>query len=100
MTEPVQVLQVEITPFAPDTVSSVKSELTPLIEQVLRETQHEDLLKNSQIQVEIEKTFPIDEAIVVAISLGGKIAYDVWRDLILPRLKSRYSVREKSKKDE
>lgn len=65
-----------IQPIPPDTLSSVKAELLPTIEAVLREAGQERLLAEGQIQVEVEQTFPTDEVVVVGFGLLSGIALE------------------------
>jgi hypothetical protein len=56
MSEPVEVIELELTPVPPDTLASSKEELMPLIEAALRDAGREDLLSGKDIQIQIEKT--------------------------------------------
>lgn len=98
MPEPPEVIELELTPIPPDTIASAKEELTPLIEATLREAGREDLLSEEHIRVQVEKTFPTDAAIVVGLTLLTGIALETYKELILPRLKRRFEVKEKSRR--
>lgn len=67
---PTEYIELTIQPIPPDTVSSVRAELLPTIEAALHEAGQEQLLTEGQIQVEVEQTFPTDQAIVVGLTLG------------------------------
>jgi len=97
MPEPLEVIEVELTPIPPDTVSSVKEELIPLIEATLREAGKEDLLSPEYIQIEVEKTFPTDAAIIVILTLLTSMALETYKELILPAWKRRYEVKQRLK---
>jgi len=90
-------VELTIQPIPPDTVSSVKAELLPAIEAALREAGQEQLLAEGQIQVEIEKTFPTDQVIIVGLTLLSQVALETFKEVVLPRLKKRHRVRQKRK---
>jgi hypothetical protein len=92
-----EVIELELTPIPPDTIASVKEELMPLIAATLREAGREDLLSEEHMQIQIEKTFPTDAAIIVGLTLLSGIVLETYKELILPRLKQRFEVKEKSK---
>lgn len=92
-----ETVELEIKPIPPDTVASVKEELIPLVETTLREAGRENLLSDEQIQIEIEKTFPVDQAIIVGLAFLSGIALETYKALILPKLKKRFEVKEKSR---
>jgi hypothetical protein len=89
-------IKLEITPEPPDTVDSVRAELVPLIRDSLTEHGRQEAI--TDIVVTMERTFPVDEAILVAISFLSKVAYDVWKTVVLPRIQNRWSVREREQK--
>jgi hypothetical protein len=51
-------------------------------------------LRENDIQFEVEKPFPVDGAILILLGFASKVAYDVWKEFILPELKERYRVRQ------
>lgn len=97
MTETPEIVELELVPIPPDTIASGKAELLPLIEATLQEAQQGDLLSEDHIQVEIEKTFPTDQAIIVGLTLASGIALETYKSLILPALKKRFEVKQKAK---
>jgi hypothetical protein len=98
MAESVEVVELELIPIPPDTIASAKEELVPLVEAALREVGREDLLSEKQIQIQIEKAFPTDQVIIVGLTLLSGIALETYKTLILPRLKERFEVKQKSKR--
>ncbi len=76
MPEVSEIIQLELTPIPPDTVASAKTELMPLIETALREAGRSDLLSDEHIQIQIEKTYPTDEVIIVGLALLSGIALE------------------------
>lgn len=98
MAETPEVIELELTPIPPDTIASAKAELIPLIEATLHEAGREDLLSENNIQIQVEKTFPTDAAIIVGLTLLSGIALETYKQLILPKLKERFEVRQKSKR--
>jgi hypothetical protein len=49
-------------------------------------------LAESDIEFEVEKTFPVEGATLILLGLASKVAYDVWKEFILPRLKEKYKI--------
>lgn len=98
MNESVEVYELELEPIPPDTIASSKAEIMPLIEKTLRDSGRDDLLSEGQINIQIEKTFPNDLVILIALVLLSDIALETYKELILPILKKRFKVKEKSKK--
>ena len=91
-------IELSIRPIPPDTVSSVKAEILPIVEAALRETGQEHLLTTGEFQIEVEKTFPTDPAIVVGLTFLSQIAVETYKAIILPRLKNRFQVKEKRRR--
>ena len=96
--EEAEYIELTIRPIPPDTVSSVKSEFIPLIRAALRDAKQVHLLDSKELQVEVEKTFPTDPAIVVGLTLLSGIALETYKAIILPRLKKRFQVEEKRRR--
>lgn len=55
-----------------------------------------ELLTNNEISVSVEETFPTAEAVHVLFTLGGGVALEVFKQVILPWLKEKYETRFKS----
>ena len=91
-------IELSIRPIPPDTVSSVKAEILPIVEAALREAGQEQLLTTGEFQIEVEKTFPTDPAIVVGLTFLSQIAVETYKAIILPRLKNRFQVKEKRRR--
>jgi hypothetical protein len=51
-------------------------------------------LAEDEIQFEEEKTFPVEGAILILLGFASKVAYDVWKEFILPRLKEKYRIKQ------
>ena len=96
-TEP-EYIELTIQPIPPDTISSVKADLLPTIEAALHEAGQEQLLTEGQIQIEVERTFPTDQVIVVGLTLLSGIALETYKEIVLPRLKKRFRTRQKRKR--
>jgi len=97
MSEPLEVIELELTPILPDTIASAKEELIPIIEAALRDAGKEALLSEEHIQIQIEKTFPTDAAIIVGLTFLSQLAVETYKAIILPELKRRFELRQKSK---
>jgi hypothetical protein len=100
MSEFPSIRQLEVTAAQPDTVSTIKEELKPIIETALREVGQEALLAKGDISIDVEQTFPAADAIVMAtVTLLSKMAYDVFTQVVLPKLKERFKVEEHQDSD-
>lgn len=88
-------IELSIQPIPPDTVASVRAELLPVIEDALRQAGQEQLLKEGQIQIEVERTFPTDEVIIIGFTLLSGIALETYKAIVLPALKKRFRIRQK-----
>jgi hypothetical protein len=51
-------------------------------------------LAESDIEFEAEDTFPIEGAILIGLTLASKIAYDIWKEFIVRKLKEKYRIKE------
>jgi len=96
--ETLEVLELTIIPIPPDTVTTVKAELLPYIEETLEEQGQESLLAEGQIQIEIERTFPTDQVVTVAVTLLSSIALETFKEVVLPRLKKRFETKQKRRR--
>ena len=85
-------------PIPPDTIASGKEEIQSLIEAALRNAGKGDFLTNGQIEFEVEKTFPVDQSIIVGLTLLSGIALETYKAIILPELKRRFKVNQKLKR--
>jgi hypothetical protein len=97
MSIPLEVVELELIPIPPDTVASVKQELIPLIEAALHEAGKDELFANTHIQIQVEKTFPTDMAIMVGLTFLSGIALETYKEIILPALKKRFEVKQQPK---
>ena len=100
--EEAEYIEVIVEPIPPDTLSSAKADILPVIEAALREAGQEQLLAEGQMQVEVEQTFPTDEIIIVGFTLLSGIALETFKAIVLPALKKRFKAwqkrRQKSKR--
>ena len=95
MDERAETVELAITPIPPDTASATKDELLAYVEQTLRDAGHADLLAAGQLQVEVERTFPTDAAVLLGITVLSRMAEETFRQVVLPALKRRYGVEER-----
>ena len=98
MSEIPEIVELELTPIPPDTLASAKKELIPLIKTTLHKSGRDGLLSDEHIQIQIERTFPTDAAIIVGLTLLSGIALETYKGLILPVLKEHFEVRRRSKR--
>ncbi|HEX6291851.1 MAG TPA: hypothetical protein VFZ66_21885 [Herpetosiphonaceae bacterium] len=98
MLETSDVIELELTPIPPDTIASGKAEIQSIIEAALREHGQTQLLADEQIQVGVEKTFPTDAVIIVGLTFVSQLAIETYKAVILPALRRRFEVRQRSKR--
>ena len=98
MTEDSGVIELELTPIPPDTIASGKAEIMAIIEASLREHQQTQILSDEQLLVSVEKTFPTDAVIIVGLTFVSSLAIETYKAIILPALKRRFEVRQRSKR--
>lgn len=91
-------IELAVQPIPPDTVSSVRAELLPLIEDALHRAGKESLLTEGQVRIEVEQTFPTDEVIVIGFTLLSGIALETYKTIVLPALKKRFRTRQKRRR--
>ena len=56
-------------------------------------------LAESDIQFTPGETFPVEGAILILLGFASKVAYDVWKEFILPELKERYKIKQQESDD-
>lgn len=98
MSEVVEVIELEIRPIPPDTVSSVRGELVPLIERTLRDAGRESLLVDGEIRIDIGRPLSVDTVIVIGLTFLSQVALETYKKLLLPVLKERVEVRRKARR--
>jgi hypothetical protein len=96
--EEAEYIELAIRPIPPDTVSSVKAEILPTIEAALREAGQEQLLSSGEFRVEVEKTTPTDVVVTAVLTLLSGIALEAYKEIVWPRLKKRFSAKEKRRR--
>jgi len=100
MAEDVTHAVVELIPIPPDTVQSIQREVENYIKEGLAESGKSELLKNNEISLSVEETFPTAEAVHVLFTIGGGVALEVFKQVVLPWLKAKYETRFKSENKE
>lgn len=99
MTEIHEVVELELKPIPPDTVASVKADVIPYVNEILQENEQAQLLASGDLKIEVEKTFPMDEVIIIGLTLLSGLALETYKSLILPKFKKRFDVKEKKSKN-
>lgn len=98
-----EIIELLLEPIPPDTADTIKAELVPLVQEALREAGCEQLLTDGDIQIEIEKTIPIDwpelsKVVVTALfTVSGGIVLKTYEAIILPKLKKRFKVKSRKR---
>lgn len=88
------VAELELRPIPPETVASTQQQIMPLIETALRDAGHADAITNGQVVVRVEQTFPVNEAIIVALTFLAGMGLEMYK-FILDMLRDHYDVRER-----
>lgn len=96
MSDAAEFIELELRPIPPDTVASVKQEVVPLIEQALRSHGPAQLLPQPQVLVELQRTFPTNEAIVVGLTFLAGVGLETYK-FILDVLRERFEVQERTR---
>jgi hypothetical protein len=91
-------IKLTLQAIRPETIESLKADLLPVIREALRESGQEHLLASGELKVEVEKTFPTNEIIVVGITLLSQVALKVFEEVVLPKLKKALRGRAKSRR--
>jgi hypothetical protein len=98
MAEIEEVIDLELVPIPPDTLASGKEEIIHLIETLLHDSGQEQLLSDNKIQIQIEQTFPTDQAIVIVLTFLSGVALEAFKMVILPGLKRRFEVKQRARR--
>ena len=88
-------IEVIAAPLPPDTVASIETELPHKIKTALQTADREQLLTKGEMQINIEKTFPTDDAVVLVFRLASEVAFETYKEIVLPNLKTDYKVLQK-----
>jgi hypothetical protein len=89
--------ELRLTPVPPDTAASVREDVMSVIEAALRDAGKEGFLAQKQMEVEVEETFPMDPITLIAITLLSNMAFETYKQVVLPALKRRFGVQEERK---
>lgn len=95
MNDAADFIELELRPIPPDTVASVKQDVVPLIEEALRNAGPAQLLPQ-QVLVEVQRTFPTNEAIVVGLTFLAGVGLETYK-FILDVLRERFEVQERTR---
>jgi hypothetical protein len=96
MDSQIEYVELELRPIPPDTVASVKQEISDVIEQALRDAGQEQAASSGQIEIEVERTFPVDEAIIVGLTFLAGIGIETYK-FMLDVLRERYEIKERER---
>jgi hypothetical protein len=100
-----EIIELLLEPIPPDTADTIKAELVSVVQEALREAGREHLLVNSEIRIEIEKTFPIDWvalskiATVAVFALATDIAVENYKAFVIPAIKKRFKVKAEKRRE-
>jgi hypothetical protein len=97
MADSVEVIELEISPIPPDTIDSCRAKLLPYIEATLREAGQDSILSQEHMNIQLERTFPTDAAIIAVITLLTGMALKTYEAVVITGLKKKFNVREKRK---
>jgi c-di-GMP-related signal transduction protein len=96
MNDAAEFIELEVRPIPPDTVASAKQDVVPLIEEALRNHGPAQLLPQQQVLVEVQRTFPTNEAIIVGLTFLAGVGLETYK-FILDVLRERFEVEERTR---
>lgn len=96
MNDVVEFAELELRPIPPDTAASATQDVEQLIQQALRNDQHAQLLPSPQVLVDVQRTFPTNEAIIVGLTFLAGIGIETYK-FILDILRERFEVQERQR---
>ena len=95
MNDVAEFIELELRPIPPDTVASAKQDVVPLIEEALR-THGPSQLLPQHVLVEVQRTFPTNEAIIVGLTFLAGVGLETYK-FILDVLRERFEVQERTR---
>jgi hypothetical protein len=96
MNDVVEFAELELRPIPPDTVASAKQDVEQLIQQALRTDEQAQLLPSPQVLVDVQRTFPTNEAIIVGLTFLAGIGLETYK-FVLDMLRDRFEVQERKR---
>jgi hypothetical protein len=96
MNDVVEFAELELRPIPPDTVASAKQDVEQLIQQALRTDEQTQLLPSPQVLVDVQRTFPTNEAIIVGLTFLAGIGLETYK-FVLDMLRDRFEVQERKR---
>jgi len=96
MNDDVGFAELELRPIPPDTVASAKQDVEQLIQQALRNQAQAQFLPQPQVLVDVQRTFPTNEAIIVGLTFLAGVGLETYK-FILDMLRERFEVQERKR---
>jgi len=96
MDDAAEFIELELRPIPPDTVASVKQDVEQVIQEALRSREQARLLPSPQVLVEVQRTFPTNEAIIVGLTFLAGVGLETYK-FILDVLRERFEVEERAR---
>lgn len=94
-----ETIELLVAPIPPDTVATVKAEVALTIRGILEESGQANLWEDGEIKVEVEKTLPLEEQLViVGVQLLSTVAVETFKAIVLPKLQKRFEVKKRKSK--
>lgn len=94
-----ETIELLVAPIPPDTVATVKAEVATAIRDILEENGQANLWEDGEIKVEVEKTLPLEEQLViVGVQLLSTVAVETFKAIVLPKLQKRFEVKKRKSK--
>jgi len=95
------VIELEVTPYPPETVAAIRKKLVQDLEAALREKGYEEQLRDGSIQINLSQNTGIETALIyaaiqVAQNAATMGAAGVIYGVIIPKLRERYGIKEKA----
>lgn len=101
MSEDLEVIELEVTPFSSNTFDSLEKEFIPFLENMLQKTDVGQFYADGQIKISPPKTFPEKNALYIVVYFLSKTAYETWmscwKEIFLQKLKEHWGIRTRTR---
>jgi hypothetical protein len=89
-----------VRPFSYQDTATIKDQFEKEVRAALRESEQEKLLDEGQISVEIQQDFAMEGVVLVGLTFLSQIAVETYKQIILPKLRKRFSLEEAESEEE
>lgn len=90
-----QTIELTLKPIPPESVESLRDELSDYIRAGLQEKENVDVLEKGELVITPEETIPVDQVVVVVVNVLSSAALMTFEQVVLPWLKRKYEARQR-----